>query len=48
MSCVMRESYGVSLRPAVGVLVVPYGVRLADSRVLRRAKAGKRLSVKQK
>jgi len=29
MSCVMCESYGVQLRPAVDVLVVPYSVRLA-------------------
>jgi len=26
MSCVVCESYGVHLRPAVGVLVVPYSV----------------------
>ena len=30
MSCVVCESYGVQLRPAVGVLVVPYSVRLYD------------------
>ena len=29
MSCVVCESYGVQLRPAVGVLVVPYSVRHA-------------------
>jgi len=29
MSCVVCESYGVQLRPAVGVLVVLYSVRLA-------------------
>jgi len=29
MSCVVCESYGVQLRPAVNVLVVPYSVRLA-------------------
>jgi len=28
MLCVVCESYGVQLRPAVGVHVVPYGVRL--------------------
>jgi len=27
--CVVCELYGVQLRPAVGVLVVPYSVRLA-------------------
>jgi len=31
MSCVVCESYGVQLRPAVDVLVVPYSVRLHDS-----------------
>jgi len=29
MSCVVCESYGVRLRPAVHVLVVPCSVRLA-------------------
>ena len=29
MSCVVCESYGVQVRPAVDVLVVPYSVRLA-------------------
>ena len=29
MSCVMYESDGVQLRPVVGVLVVPYSVRVA-------------------
>jgi hypothetical protein len=28
MLCVVCESYGVQLRPAVGVIVVPYTVRL--------------------
>jgi len=28
MSCVVCESYGVQLRPAVGVLVVPYSASL--------------------
>ena len=28
MSCVVCESYGVLLRPAVDMLVVPYNVRL--------------------
>ena len=31
MSCVVCESYGVQLRPAVDVLVVPYGVRRSKS-----------------
>jgi len=31
MSCVMCESYGVRLRQAVGVLVVPYSVRRSKS-----------------
>jgi len=30
MSCVLCESYAVQMRPAVGVLVVPYSVRLAS------------------
>jgi len=30
MSCVMCEWYNVQLRPAVGVLVVPYCVRLPE------------------
>ena len=33
MSCVVCESVGVQLRPAVGVLVVPYGVTLARNKV---------------
>ena len=33
MSCVMCESHRVQLRPAVDVLVVPYGVRLAKDYV---------------
>jgi len=31
MSCVVCESYAVQLRPAVGVLVVPYRVRLEQN-----------------
>jgi len=33
MSCVMCESYGVQLRPAVGVLVVRYSAIAYDSHV---------------
>ena len=31
--CCVCESYGFQLRPAVGVLVVPYSVRLARNEV---------------
>ena len=33
MSCVVCGSYGVQLREAVGVLVVPYSVRYKDKEV---------------
>jgi len=33
MSCVMCESYGVQLRPAVDVLVVPYSLRVAQNQI---------------
>jgi len=47
MSCVVCESYGVCLRPAVHVLVVPNSVRLAMGYVGRmRARICKFITLK--